>query len=110
MPLWVAATGLVSDDGEPLAERGSEFGFRSSSLDVRFQSKVRNKSLNRMRDFAQACGMAEAQTRRMLIVDDDLAVLRIMREALQNFLHWEVDTSPKPGIRFRTGAEEELTT
>jgi DNA-binding response OmpR family regulator len=44
--------------------------------------------------------MAEARTRRVLIVDDDLAVLRIMRDALQSILHWEVDTSPKPAYGF----------
>jgi len=44
--------------------------------------------------------MAETATRRVLIVDDDLAVLRIMRDALQNILHWEVDTSPKPEYGF----------
>ena len=40
-------------------------------------------------DFRQAFEMADAK--RVLIVDDDTAVLRIMREALQNFLHWEVE-------------------
>ncbi|MBA3607575.1 MAG: response regulator [Chthoniobacterales bacterium] len=33
-------------------------------------------------------------------MDDDTAVLRIMREALQSFLHWEIDTSPKPEYGF----------
>ena len=37
-----------------------------------------------------------ADAKRVLIVDDDTAVLRIMREALQNLLQWEVDTSPSP--------------
>ena len=41
-----------------------------------------------------------ADAKRVLIVDDDTAVLRIMREALQNFLHWEVDTSPSPEYGF----------
>ena len=41
-----------------------------------------------------------ADAKRVLIVDDDTAVLRIMREALQNFLHWEVDTSPSPAYGF----------
>jgi CheY-like chemotaxis protein len=36
--------------------------------------------------------MAEPETKRVLIVDDDIAVLRIMRDALQSLLHWEVDT------------------
>jgi DNA-binding response OmpR family regulator len=38
--------------------------------------------------------------RRALVIDDDTAVLRIIREALQNVLHWEVDTSPKPEYGF----------
>src|SRR5438477_11970112 len=44
--------------------------------------------------------MTEAGTRRALIIDDDTGVLRIIRDALQNFLHWEVDTSPKPEYGF----------
>jgi DNA-binding response OmpR family regulator len=44
--------------------------------------------------------MAEPDTKRVLIVDDDTAVLRIMREAFQNLLQWEVDTSPKPEYAF----------
>jgi DNA-binding response OmpR family regulator len=44
--------------------------------------------------------MSEPVTKRVLIVDDDTAVLRIIREALQDFLHWEVDTSPKPEYGF----------
>jgi len=43
----------------------------------------------------------------VLIVDDDNAVLRIMREALQNFLHWEVDTSPKPEYGFELALKKE---
>jgi DNA-binding response OmpR family regulator len=44
--------------------------------------------------------MAASDTKRVLIVDDDTAVLRIMRESLQNLLQWEVDTSPKPEYGF----------
>ena len=51
-------------------------------------------------DFAQASGMATAGGKRVLVVDDDMGVLRIMREALQNFLQCEVDTSPKPEYAF----------
>ena len=51
--------------------------------------------------------MPEARTRRVLIVDDDNAVLRIMHEALQNFLHWEVDTSPKPEYGFELALKKE---
>ncbi len=44
--------------------------------------------------------MAEPEIKCVLIVDDDTAVLRIMREALQSFLHWEIDTSPRPEYGF----------
>jgi DNA-binding NtrC family response regulator len=44
--------------------------------------------------------MSEPVTKRVLIVDDDTAVLRIIREALQDFHHWEVDTSPNPEYGF----------
>src|SRR5665213_742886 len=53
-----------------------------------------------MTDFAQASGMVAAEGKRVLVVDDDTGVLRIMREALQNFLQCEVDTSPKPEYAF----------
>jgi DNA-binding NtrC family response regulator len=51
--------------------------------------------------------MAEAEVRRVLVVDDDTGVLRIMREALQNFLHWEVDTSPKPEYAFELALKKD---
>lgn len=44
--------------------------------------------------------MAEPGIKRVLIVDDDIAVLRIMREALQTLLQVEVDTSPRPEYAF----------
>jgi len=44
--------------------------------------------------------MSEPETKRVLIVDDDTAVLRIIREALQNFVACEVDSSPKPEYGF----------
>ncbi|MEO7168036.1 MAG: response regulator [Spartobacteria bacterium] len=44
--------------------------------------------------------MEAGDAKRVLIVDDDTAVLRIMRESLQNFLHCEVDSSPKPEYGF----------
>lgn len=44
--------------------------------------------------------MAEMELKRVLVVDDDTGILRIIRETLQNFLHWEVDTSPKPEYAF----------
>ncbi len=44
--------------------------------------------------------MAATEGRRVLIVDDDTAVLRIMRETLQSFLHCDVDSSPNPEYGF----------
>ncbi len=44
--------------------------------------------------------MAEAEPKRVLVVDDDTAVLRIVREALQGFLQCEVDTSEGPEYGF----------
>lgn len=38
--------------------------------------------------------------KRILMVDDDVALLRIVREALTSCLHCEVDTSPKPEYAF----------
>ena len=51
--------------------------------------------------------MPEAETRRVLIVDDDTAVLRIMRETLQKFLQLEVDTSPKPEYGFELALKKQ---
>lgn len=44
--------------------------------------------------------MAEPKAKRVLVVDDDTGVLRIMRETLQNFMGCEVDTSPRPEYAF----------
>src|SRR5436305_4467840 len=41
-----------------------------------------------------------AEPKRFLMVDDDVAVLRIVREALVTCLRCEVDTSPKPEYGF----------
>ena len=41
-----------------------------------------------------------SEPRKILIVDDDVALMRVMREALTSFLRCEVDTSPKPEYGF----------
>jgi len=38
--------------------------------------------------------------KRILIVDDDVGLMRVTREALTSFLQCEVDTSPKPEYGF----------
>ena len=44
--------------------------------------------------------MSEAPPKKILIVDDDVGLMRVMREALISFLRCEVDTSPKPEYGF----------
>ncbi len=44
--------------------------------------------------------MSGGQPKRILMVDDDAALLRIVREALTSCLRCEVDTSPKPEYAF----------
>jgi DNA-binding response OmpR family regulator len=44
--------------------------------------------------------MAEEEAKKILMVDDDVALLRIVREALTSCLRCEVDTSPDPTYGF----------
>lgn len=44
--------------------------------------------------------MAAGDPKRILMVDDDVALLRIVREALMSCLRCEVDTSPNPEYGF----------
>jgi DNA-binding response OmpR family regulator len=44
--------------------------------------------------------VAEAAPKKILIVDDDVTLMRVTREALTSFLNCEVDTSPKPEYGF----------
>jgi DNA-binding response OmpR family regulator len=44
--------------------------------------------------------MSERAAKKILIVDDDVALMRVMREALTSMLRCEVDTSPNPEYGF----------
>jgi DNA-binding response OmpR family regulator len=44
--------------------------------------------------------VSETAPKKILIVDDDVALMRVMREALTSMLRCEVDTSPKPEYGF----------
>jgi CheY-like chemotaxis protein len=44
--------------------------------------------------------MADEEPPKILMVDDDVALLRIVREALTSCLRCEVDTSPDPAYAF----------
>jgi CheY-like chemotaxis protein len=50
--------------------------------------------------FAQACGVEGNAPKQILVVDDEVPVLRLVREALANSFFCEVDTSPKPEYGF----------
>jgi DNA-binding response OmpR family regulator len=44
--------------------------------------------------------MGEGSLKRILVVDDDVGLMRLVREALTSFLRCEVDTSPNPEYGF----------
>jgi DNA-binding response OmpR family regulator len=44
--------------------------------------------------------MGNGPVKKILVVDDDVALLRVIREALTSFLRCEVDTSPNPEYGF----------
>jgi DNA-binding NtrC family response regulator len=44
--------------------------------------------------------MSDAAPKKILIVDDDVGLMRVMREALSSMLRCEVETSPKPEYGF----------
>jgi len=95
----IAPADFIADQREALAKGGGELSLRRIHRAQTFIQSPQLK-LEWRRSFAQACGMAEGEVKRVLIVDDDMAVLRIMRDALTSILHWEVDTSPKPEYGF----------
>jgi DNA-binding response OmpR family regulator len=44
--------------------------------------------------------VADEENKRILIVDDDVGLMRVTREALTSFLKCDVDTSPNPEYGF----------
>jgi DNA-binding response OmpR family regulator len=59
------------------------------------QKSLKRRALSRKRPF-----MGEKAVKRILVVDDDVGLMRVMREALTSFLRCEVDTSPNPEYGF----------
>lgn len=51
--------------------------------------------------------MAERVTKRILMVDDEVALLRLVREALAASFVCEVDTSPKPEYGFELALKKQ---
>lgn len=48
-----------------------------------------------------------ATPKRILIVDDDVGLMRVMREALTSFLRCEVDSSPTPEYGFELALKKD---
>jgi DNA-binding response OmpR family regulator len=51
--------------------------------------------------------MAESGPKQILMVDDDVALLRIVREALTSCLRCDVDTSPNPEYGFELALKKQ---
>src|SRR3954451_7699071 len=51
--------------------------------------------------------MADAPVKRILMVDDEVALLRLVREALTASFQCEVDTSPKPEYGFELALKKQ---
>src|SRR5947207_6862749 len=89
MRLTMAPTFFVRNNIETFAERGGKLGSRG----------IHRKSLKRGALWRKR-PVAMSESKRILIVDDDVALMRVMREALTSMLRCEVDTSPKPEYGF----------
>jgi DNA-binding response OmpR family regulator len=85
----IAAALLVSDDFQTLAQR---FGQLHQDL---HRKSLKPCGLSRKRPF-----MGSGSVKKILVVDDDVGLVRVIREALTSFLHCEVDTSPNPEYGF----------
>jgi DNA-binding response OmpR family regulator len=53
-----------------------------------------------MRLYASVQVVSESEPKKILIVDDDVGLMRVTREALTSFLRCEVDTCPAPEYGF----------
>jgi CheY-like chemotaxis protein len=58
------------------------------------------KCLETQCDFPYATAVHEQTQKSVLVVDDDVAVLRLLRESLTALLHLDVDTTPSPEYAF----------
>src|SRR5207253_5009368 len=87
-----------------IATRSRRAAMRSTITSVIFRKARwwrRKLKLETGSGLAQACtDMAEGEPKNILMVDDDVALLRIVREALTSCLRCEVDTSPNPEYGF----------
>lgn len=85
----IAAAFFIPDNLQTLAQ-----GFGQLCQDLHRKS-LKRYALSRKRPF-----MGSGSMKKILVVDDDVGLTRLIREALTSFLHCEVDTSPKPEYGF----------
>ena len=78
-----------ADDRQAFAQ-----GFGQLRQDLHRKS-LKHGVLSRKRPF-----MGNRPVKKILVVDDDVALLRVIREALTSFLRCDVDTSPNPEYGF----------
>jgi CheY-like chemotaxis protein len=83
---------VVADNRKPLAQSGGEFQL---SCGCHRKLSLKAHPVSRKR-----APMATDVPKKILMVDDDVALLRIIREALTSCLVCEVDTSPNPAYGF----------
>ena len=86
----VAPARFVGNDCQALAQGCSQLG----------QLFFHRKSLKRSVLWRKRPFMDGGAVKKILIVDDDVGLMRVMREALTSFLRCEVDTSPNPEYGF----------
>lgn len=90
MPLWHLATLVV----------GHDFQAGAQSANQRRKCIHGEALLETKRRLAQACVVADGDLRRILIVDDDVTLGRLMREALGVQLAAEIDATSSPEYGF----------
>jgi CheY-like chemotaxis protein len=86
----IAPAFFVGNDGQALTQRLSQLG----------QCFLHRKSLKRGALSRKRPFMGSSSAKKILIVDDDVGLMRVIREALTSFLRCEVDTSPNPEYGF----------
>ena len=85
----ITAALFVPDDSQTLAQRFAQL------YQYLHRNSLKRCTLSRKRPF-----MNSGSIKRILVVEDDVGLMRVIREALTSFLRCEVDTSPNPEYGF----------
>ncbi len=94
---------MVGDDVQPVPQGGSKVGeevkgrWHAEKVDPVRPGRYEAVKINRSGDTTMEAKPANKQ---ILVVDDDVGVLRLMRETLTSFLDCRVDTSPSAEYAF----------